>query len=419
MHITNFQIMSQEMYSTITLLMKKRQQVEAAMANLDVDKVSRQEKRKEILLSMVEDVIASLDASDKEVVNERKKEGQDLLKTIDRVVNLATSVEEETFPSIKKEIEIAAIDEFVQNSKIDLNANESLLDASRNNLSDAFFLSTQVLNPQILFLQMPEKNIHFEPMSDKTKFVELNIFAVTEDAVFNELLLNSIHVEMEMSHSGQKVGNSIIQLMKEHKATISDDGGYVTVSLDRPTEGTGRLAVKVLGANVVNSPLVHNFGNNVDDASMVDGTLGNLDMTGLDESNLAQLDTQTRRDLLFNASKQCLERTVCYGGDSTRHGSLSARAWVKGDLCIARWVEDEVWYNAEVLEVCEELIRVKYTDYGNTADVGQHFVLERVEEIPEEDLLANLLDVHLVFKVSSQSLVFDVIDNTKYFSSQA
>ena len=47
---------------------------------------------------------------------------------------------------------------------------------------------------------MPEKIIHFEPMSDKTKFVE-------------------------MSHAGQKVGNSIMQLMKEHKATILDDGG--------------------------------------------------------------------------------------------------------------------------------------------------------------------------------------------------
>ena len=149
--------MSQEMFSTITLLMKKRQQVEAAMANLDVDKVSRQEKREEILLSLVKNVIASLDASDKEVVNKRKKEGQDLLKAIDRVVTLATSVEEETFPSIKKEIDIAAIYKFVQNSKMDLNAYESLLDASRINLTDAFFLSTQVLNPQILFLQMPEK----------------------------------------------------------------------------------------------------------------------------------------------------------------------------------------------------------------------------------------------------------------------
>ena len=56
-YYTNFQIMSQEMYSTIMLLMKKRQQAEVAMANLDVDKVSRQEKREEILLLMVKDVL--------------------------------------------------------------------------------------------------------------------------------------------------------------------------------------------------------------------------------------------------------------------------------------------------------------------------------------------------------------------------
>ena len=92
-------------------------------------------------------------------------------------------------------------------------------------------------------------------MSDKTKFVELNIFAVTEDAVVNELLLNNIHVEMEMSHPGLKVGNYIMQLMKEHKATILDDGEYVAVSLERPTEGVERLTVIVLGSNEVNSPL--------------------------------------------------------------------------------------------------------------------------------------------------------------------
>ena len=50
--------------------------------------------------------------------------------------------------------------------------------------------------------------------------------------------------------------------------------------------------------------------------------------------------------------------------------------------------------------MCEELIRVKYTDYGNTADVKQHFTLERVEEIQEEDLLANLLDVRLVSSIA-------------------
>ena len=62
-------------------------------------------------------------------------------------------------------------------------------------------------------------------------------------------------------------------------------------------------------------------------------------------------------------------------------------------------MEDKVWYNADVLEVDGTAIQVRFRDYGNVAEVDERFVLPRVEDIPEEDLLANLLDVHLVFKV--------------------
>ena len=49
--------------------------------------------------------------------------------------------------------------------------------------------------------------------------------------------------------------------------------------------------------------------------------------------------------------------------------------------------------------MCGPAIQVRFRDYGNLAVVDEQFVLPRVEEIPEEDLLANLLDVNLVFKV--------------------
>jgi len=384
------------MCSTIDLFLTKRQQLMSAMATLDKDKDSRQEQRRNILLSMVDDALSSLDDVDKDVTTIKKREGFDLMKTLDKAIRLASSVEEESLPSVKKEVDFAAIDDFVQNTQISLNVNDSLFDASRDGLADALFLSTPALHPHHFFLQMPEKNVHFEPVSDKTNFVEMNIFAVKEDVVFNEFVLNNISVELSYSEQSERF--SIMHLMKQKQANVSNDGGYVTVTLPRPRDVTGRLSVKVMSANVVGSPIVHNFDSSSHDVSVVNGTLGNLDITSLNESNLADLDIETRKGMLLNASKHYLDRTVYEDEDSTRLDSLSAQSWAAGDLCIARWMEDKVWYNAEVLDVDGTAIQVRFRDYGNVAEVDERFVLPRVEEIPEEDLLANLLDVHLVFK---------------------
>ena len=78
--------------------------------------------------------------------------------------------------------------------------NDSLLDTSRDGIADALFLSTPALHPLRFFLQiLPKKSVFFEPLSDKTKFVEMNIFALKEDVVFNKLSLNNVYVEL--SHS--------------------------------------------------------------------------------------------------------------------------------------------------------------------------------------------------------------------------
>ena len=131
---------------------------------------------------------------------------------------------------------------------------------------------------------------------------------------------------------------------------------------------------------------------------MVNGTLGNLDITEQNESNLADLDMKARQDFLLNVSRHYLDRIVYEDEESSQLDSLSAKSWSEGDLCIARLTEDKVWYNTEVLEVDGTAIQVRFRDYGNVAVAVERF---RVEDIPEEDLLVNLLDVHLVFISSS------------------
>ena len=67
--------MSKEMCATVDLLLSKRQQLMLAMTTLDKDKDSRQELRKNILLTMVNDTLSSLNDFDNDVTTMKKKEG--------------------------------------------------------------------------------------------------------------------------------------------------------------------------------------------------------------------------------------------------------------------------------------------------------------------------------------------------------
>merc|ERR1719186_2516957 len=97
-----------------------------------------------------------------------------------------------------------------------------------------------------------------------------------------------------------------------NKAWLSEDGGLVTVQLKRPKNTIGKISVRVLGSNIVNSPLLHQFLNdeNKDPTSheltLANDSIGIFDMTGLDESDLASLDMTTRRHMMLSAGKQQL-----------------------------------------------------------------------------------------------------------------
>ena len=94
------------MCSMIERMLLKKQQVQSAMASLEMDKLSRQEKRKDILTSLVDNVLSSLDEADEAIVDNMKGEGLDIVKAIDKSIMLASSVEEENLSSVKKEIDM-------------------------------------------------------------------------------------------------------------------------------------------------------------------------------------------------------------------------------------------------------------------------------------------------------------------------
>merc|ERR1719233_1701599 len=59
-----------------------------------------------------------------------------------------------------------------------------------------------------------------------------------------------------------------------------------------------------------------------------------------------------------------------------------------GDVVIAKWAEDEVWYNGEIIKINGDegkTVEVCFTDYGNTAEVEIVDIVKTKKEIPIKD----------------------------------
>jgi hypothetical protein len=55
-----------------------------------------------------------------------------------------------------------------------------------------------------------------------------------------------------------------------------------------------------------------------------------------------------------------------------------------GDVCIARWSEDNVWYNAVVEEMQGDgSALVNFSDYGNSDQVKNVFILTNPADLPQ------------------------------------
>merc|ERR1719318_15995 len=59
--------------------------------------------------------------------------------------------------------------------------------------------------------------------------------------------------------------------------------------------------------------------------------------------------------------------------------------YTTGDLVIAKWNEDEVWYNAKIDEMGAEKVGVTFVDYGNEDEVNIDNIVKLRSEIPRGD----------------------------------
>ena len=68
--------------------------------------------------------------------------------------------------------------------------------------------------------------------------------------------------------------------------------------------------------------------------------------------------------------------------------------WKEGDMCLARWSQDRVWYRAQISGLCNEDVGgpfftavVCFVDYGNEEHVLGQNIVTSLEEVPQGDLV--------------------------------
>ena len=65
----------------------------------------------------------------------------------------------------------------------------------------------------------------------------------------------------------------------------------------------------------------------------------------------------------------------------------NTKEFVVGDSCVARWSEDETWYNAQIMEITGETCRVIFLDYGNEDEISRGNIVTDVRDIPKTDAI--------------------------------
>merc|ERR1711874_100983 len=69
-------------------------------------------------------------------------------------------------------------------------------------------------------------------------------------------------------------------------------------------------------------------------------------------------------------------------------GGERKKEWRVGDLCVAQWREDMVWYNSEILEIVGERVKVRFVEYGNEdyTTVGQLRAAGSLDAVEEKEV---------------------------------
>ena len=188
-----------------------------------------------------------------------------------------------------------------------------MLKAGFAEIPKAFLLHSSYLNAKQFKLEIPQQNLPLKESMDDHESFDLHISKMNSATNFSQhelenlIMAISCHVPGKEEKQVVKVGSVASRMMKR-KAEISNE--KIIVQVKRPNNIIGQISVKVLGSNIINSPILHHFFYSEDkepsnhNLTSLDESVSIFDMTmtGLNRFDQLKLE-KTRRQVLLGASK--------------------------------------------------------------------------------------------------------------------
>ena len=262
----------------------KKSAIEVGVDNLEDGQKARDVKRKEHLLREMKQVLTELNKIDREVEKDMKGEAFDFLHSINKITDEIATMKDSLIDPLdqnesKWKTEVNALkarivnmecDEFVSCLSISVSIQLGAMAAAVERVSDSIFLETPLLNPKHFFLEMPEKQplAAFQLAYNNPNYVDVRIHFVGEGSpsTISFFLLQKLMMTLTCQLPGHGIrvmeDCSVWSKMEKKKAVVSKDGTCITVQLKRPNFTVCKISVHLLGSNIVNSPVLHQFFQN-------------------------------------------------------------------------------------------------------------------------------------------------------------
>ena len=245
------------------------------------NKKMRDTRRKEILLKELKMILCHLESDESKIISDYKSDAFDLILTMGRLEEEAESIlalaeapqNDGTswkleVDALMKKIHDECIDEFVQSLKISVGGLQSgvLSSSMFEKASDAIFIQTDTYSPQMFNLIVPEKSPNYDRSYSEfyPTYFEVQVHSRKEDLGFSPLLLKRFGFSLSCPNQHSKVPQVVEECtvwskVESGKAKLSADGKCVRIWIKRPQNLTYVVAVKLFNSNIGQSPLVHQF----------------------------------------------------------------------------------------------------------------------------------------------------------------
>jgi len=200
-----------------------------------------------------------------------------------------------------------------------------------------------------------------------------------------EMIDECVIIPRDVSEAEKKDTKTVDNVDLVGKAVIarwSEDGVWYKALVDGVDASTGEVAVTFIDYGNTASVSVKHIVNTVDEIPVDEQDMVDQFVHQVCESDVKPTVLATIREEEDSVLPEIHE-----------DHPVSSQCWTPGNLCIARWDEDNVWYNAEVLKDSGSKYLVRFVDYGNEAEVNTDAMVSKVNDIPTDDVIDECVDL--------------------------